>query len=91
MIARDCSTTSRPHRLEALVVRKINPPLHSEHIVLVVLADRSALGLFVLAPLVYGVYYPQPYLGQLMRDVPIAVSITIGRRSASNSSKVRRG
>jgi ABC-2 type transport system permease protein len=38
-----------------------------------VLADRSVLSLFVLAPLVYGIYYPQPYLGQLVRDVPIAV------------------
>jgi ABC-2 type transport system permease protein len=38
-----------------------------------VLADRSVLGLFVIGPIVYGVYYPQPYLGQLVRDVPIAV------------------
>src|SRR5258706_6486617 len=38
-----------------------------------VLRDRSVLGLFVLAPVLYGVYYPQPYLGQLLRDVPIAV------------------
>ena len=38
-----------------------------------VLADRSVLGLFVIAPLLYGIYYPQPYLGQLLRDVPIAV------------------
>ena len=38
-----------------------------------VLADRGVLSLFVIAPLVYGFYYPQPYLGQLVRDVPIAV------------------
>jgi ABC-2 type transport system permease protein len=38
-----------------------------------VLADRSVLGLFVLAPLLYGVFYPQPYLGQLVRNIPIAV------------------
>jgi ABC-2 type transport system permease protein len=38
-----------------------------------VLADRSVLGLFIIAPLLYGIYYPQPYLGQLLRDVPIAV------------------
>lgn len=38
-----------------------------------VLADRSVLGLFLIAPLLYGIYYPQPYLGQLLRDVPIAV------------------
>ena len=38
-----------------------------------VLGDRGAFGLFVLAPLLYGVLYPQPYLGQLIRKVPIAV------------------
>jgi ABC-2 type transport system permease protein len=38
-----------------------------------VLGDRGAFGLFVLAPLIYGVLYPQPYLGQLIRAVPIAV------------------
>ncbi|HEX9525104.1 MAG TPA: ABC transporter permease [Reyranella sp.] len=38
-----------------------------------VLRDRGAFGLFVLAPLLYGVFYPQPYLGQLVRAVPIAV------------------
>ena len=26
-----------------------------------------------LAPLIYGVYYPQPYLNQILRKVPIAV------------------
>ncbi len=38
-----------------------------------VLRDRGAFGLIVLAPLIYGVFYPQPYLGQLLRGVPIAV------------------
>jgi ABC-2 type transport system permease protein len=38
-----------------------------------VLHDQSALGLIVLAPLLYGALYPQPYLGQLLRDLPIAV------------------
>ena len=37
------------------------------------LGNRGAFGLFVLAPLIYGVFYPQPYLGQLIRAVPIAV------------------
>jgi len=32
-----------------------------------------AFGLIVLAPIVYGVFYPQPYLGQLIKDIPIAV------------------
>jgi len=38
-----------------------------------VLANRGAFGLLVLAPIVYGVFYPQPYLTQILRDVPIAV------------------
>jgi ABC-2 type transport system permease protein len=38
-----------------------------------VLADRSVKGLMVLAPLLYCVFYPQPYLGQTLRDIPIAV------------------
>jgi ABC-2 type transport system permease protein len=38
-----------------------------------VLGDRGVFGLFVLAPVLYGVYYPQPYLGQIVRNVPIAV------------------
>ena len=37
------------------------------------LRDRGAFGLLVIAPLIYGVFYPQPYLGQLIRAVPIAV------------------
>ena len=36
-------------------------------------ADRGAFGLIVLAPIIYGVLYPQPYLGQLVRAIPIAV------------------
>jgi ABC-2 type transport system permease protein len=38
-----------------------------------VLRDRGAFGLIVLGPLIYGFFYPQPYLGQLLRGVPIAV------------------
>ena len=38
-----------------------------------VLRDRGAFGLMVLGPLLYGVLYPQPYLGQLIRGIPIAV------------------
>ena len=38
-----------------------------------VLGDRSALGLIVLAPVLYGLLYPQPYLGQVLRHIPIAV------------------
>jgi ABC-2 type transport system permease protein len=38
-----------------------------------VLNDRGTLSLIVLAPILYGVLYPQPYLGQLLRHLPIAV------------------
>ena len=38
-----------------------------------VLAQQGAFGLMVLAPIIYGVFYPQPYLGQLIKDIPIAV------------------
>jgi ABC-2 type transport system permease protein len=38
-----------------------------------VLAIRGALILMVGAPIVYGVYYPQPYLTQILRKMPIAV------------------
>ncbi len=38
-----------------------------------VLAERGAFGLMVMAPLIYGALYPQPYLGQLVRAIPIAV------------------
>jgi ABC-2 type transport system permease protein len=38
-----------------------------------VLGDRSAFGLIVLGPILYGLLYPQPYLGQVLRGIPIAV------------------
>ena len=38
-----------------------------------VLEDRNALGLIVLGPILYGLLYPQPYLGQVLRGIPIAV------------------
>jgi ABC-2 type transport system permease protein len=38
-----------------------------------VLGIRSAFSLLFLAPLIYGVYYPQPYLNQILRKLPIAV------------------
>jgi ABC-2 type transport system permease protein len=38
-----------------------------------VLANRGAFILLVLGPLVYGFYYPQPYLNQILRKIPIAV------------------
>ena len=36
-------------------------------------AIRGAFILLVVAPLIYGVYYPQPYLDQILRKIPIAV------------------
>jgi len=38
-----------------------------------ILADRGVLGLIVMAPIIYGLLYPQPYLGQVLRSIPIAV------------------
>ena len=38
-----------------------------------VLAIRGAFILLVIAPLIYGIYYPQPYLNQILRKIPIAV------------------
>ena len=38
-----------------------------------ILNDRGVFGLIVMAPVLYGVLYPQPYLGQLLRKIPIAV------------------
>jgi len=38
-----------------------------------VLGTRSAFSILFLAPLVYGIYYPQPYLNQILRKLPIAV------------------
>jgi ABC-2 type transport system permease protein len=38
-----------------------------------VLADRGVFTLMIIAPVFYGVFYPQPYLGQLVRKIPIAV------------------
>jgi ABC-2 type transport system permease protein len=38
-----------------------------------VFADRSVMGLMFIAPILYGVFYPQPYLGQTLRHLPIAV------------------
>jgi ABC-2 type transport system permease protein len=38
-----------------------------------VLGTRSAFSVLFLAPLVYGIYYPQPYLSQILRKLPIAV------------------
>ena len=38
-----------------------------------VLAIRGAFILLVVTPLVYGFFYPQPYLNQILRKIPIAV------------------
>ena len=52
-----------------------------------ILGDRSILGLIVLAPLAYGALYPQPYLGQVLRGIPIAVVDRIKRSSAATSCR----
>jgi ABC-2 type transport system permease protein len=38
-----------------------------------VLAIRGAFILLIVAPLIYGIYYPQPYLNQILRKLPVAV------------------
>jgi len=38
-----------------------------------VLALRGAFLMLVVGPLVYGAFYPQPYLNQILRKIPIAV------------------
>ncbi|HJZ32449.1 MAG TPA: ABC transporter permease [Hyphomicrobiaceae bacterium] len=38
-----------------------------------VLAMRGPFGILIMAPLIYGLFYPQPYLGQILRKIPIAV------------------
>jgi ABC-2 type transport system permease protein len=38
-----------------------------------VLAIRGAFILLFIGPVVYGMYYPQPYLNQILRKIPIAV------------------
>jgi ABC-2 type transport system permease protein len=38
-----------------------------------VLGMRGPFAILIMAPLIYGVYYPQPYLGQILRKIPIAI------------------
>lgn len=49
-----------------------------------VLADRSVKGLMILGPLLYAAFYPQPYLGQTLRHIPIAV-VDLDRTELSRS------
>jgi ABC-2 type transport system permease protein len=38
-----------------------------------VLTTRAAFTLLIVGPLLYGAFYPQPYLTQILRKIPIAV------------------
>ena len=38
-----------------------------------VLADRGVFSMVIVASVFYGIFYPQPYLGQLVRKIPIAI------------------
>ena len=38
-----------------------------------VFALRGVFILLFIGPLVYGIYYPQPYLNRILRQIPIAV------------------
>src|SRR5262249_45058971 len=75
--SRDRSRSHRPHRLARVWLRRRWISDSGHECVRLVLgrasAAASAFMLLVLSPLVYGVYYPQPYLNQILRKVPIAV------------------
>ena len=51
--------------------RGVAVAMHNE--TLRILSDRGVFSMIVIAPIVYGILYPQPYLGQVLRSVPIAV------------------
>src|SRR5262249_2553353 len=38
-----------------------------------VLAVRGAFFMILMGPVIYGIYYPQPYLNQILRKIPIVV------------------
>ena len=38
-----------------------------------ILFDRGAFAMAVMAPVIYGLYYPQPYLTEILHKIPIAV------------------
>ena len=48
-----------------------------------ILTDSGVFGLIVLAPLIYGLLYPQPYLGQVLRGIRSRSSIRTARSSAA--------
>jgi ABC-2 type transport system permease protein len=37
------------------------------------LSDRGVLATMIVAPIIYGFYYPQPYLTQILHKIPVAV------------------
>ena len=51
-----------------------------------VLGDRGVLGLIMLAPVLYGVFYPQPYLGQIRSQHSRSPSSTTTTRSSAAAS-----
>ena len=59
-----------------------------------VLAIRGAFILLIVAPMIYGIYYPQPYLNQILRKLPIAVvdadQSELGRRDRRDAGCERR-
>ena len=63
-----------------------SPRLHQAilHELRRVLSDRAVKGLMILAPLLYAAFYPQPYLGQTLRHIPIAV-VDLDRTELSRS------
>jgi ABC-2 type transport system permease protein len=74
---RAIARSSRPRAAEIVTLVSSDRPLGIGAAMVAelrrVLNDRGVFGFIVLAPVVYGLLYPQPYLGQLLRRIPIAV------------------
>jgi ABC-2 type transport system permease protein len=66
---------ARPADLDPRGIQTVSPGIGSAMTAEIrrILNDRGVFGLIVLAPVIYGVLYPQPYLGQVLRRIPIAV------------------
>src|SRR4051812_35585053 len=67
--------SGRPEEEEALLATPQHPGLARSFLGewRRVLADRGVFSMLIVAPVLYGVFYPQPYLGQLVRKIPITV------------------
>lgn len=53
-----------------------------------IFTNTGALSIMVLAVLVYGIFYPQPYLGEIVRDMPV-VAVDLDNSSTSRALRAR--